>query len=70
MAQVETDRLFILEAISIVWVRNDEEEDVDDVLPHYFKLVQKYGIIKGSWLAVKRLCRCHPWAKGGYDPVP
>ena len=42
MAQVETDRLFILEAISIVWVRDDEEEDVDDVLLHYFKLVQKY----------------------------
>ena len=31
---------------------------------------QKYGFVKGTWLTVKRLARCHPWAKGGYDPVP
>ena len=32
--------------------------------------IQKYGILKGGWLTIKRLLRCHPWAKGGYDPVP
>lgn len=32
--------------------------------------VTQYGGIKGSWLAVRRLGRCHPWAAGGYDPVP
>lgn len=32
--------------------------------------IKKYGILKGGWLTVKRLSRCHPWAKGGYDPVP
>lgn len=32
--------------------------------------IQKYGAIKGSWLAVKRILKCHPFHKGGYDPVP
>lgn len=32
--------------------------------------VQKHGAIKGSLLIIKRICRCHPLRKGGYDPVP
>ena len=32
--------------------------------------IQKYGVKKGSWLAFKRIVRCHPFHKGGYDPVP
>lgn len=32
--------------------------------------VSEHGSMRGSWLAVKRLGRCHPWAAGGYDPVP
>ena len=32
--------------------------------------LQKYGPIKGSYLAVRRILRCNPFAKGGYDPVP
>ena len=31
--------------------------------------IEKKGIIRGSWMAVKRICRCHPWHAGGYDPV-
>ena len=30
----------------------------------------KYGALHGSWLAVKRVCRCHPFHPGGHDPVP
>ncbi len=34
------------------------------------KALEKYGVIKGTYLSVKRILRCHPFAKGGYDPVP
>ena len=32
--------------------------------------IEKYGALKGSWLTLKRLIRCNPFCKGGYDPVP
>ncbi|MFZ2503832.1 MAG: membrane protein insertion efficiency factor YidD [Nocardioides sp.] len=32
--------------------------------------VTRHGALKGGWLALRRLARCHPWAAGGVDPVP
>jgi uncharacterized protein len=32
--------------------------------------VERYGALKGGWLAARRLLSCHPWSQGGYDPVP
>ena len=32
--------------------------------------IEKYGAFKGGWLAFKRILRCNPFHKGGYDPVP
>jgi uncharacterized protein len=35
-----------------------------------YEAIARYGVIKGGWLTVKRISRCHPWAQGGSDPVP
>ncbi len=32
--------------------------------------VERHGALMGSWLAARRVCRCHPFSGGGYDPVP
>lgn len=37
---------------------------------YMIEAVNKYGVIKGGWLGIKRILRCHPWGGSGYDPVP
>jgi len=38
---------------------------------HYtIEALNKHGLLKGSWYAIKRISSCHPWGGSGYDPVP
>ncbi|MCX6724555.1 MAG: membrane protein insertion efficiency factor YidD [Candidatus Shapirobacteria bacterium] len=35
-----------------------------------YQAIKSYGIMRGSWLGLKRICKCHPWHQGGLDPLP
>lgn len=35
-----------------------------------YQAIEKYGVAKGGWIGLKRIARCHPWSKGGPDPLP
>ena len=41
-----------------------------ELLCYAIEAVEKYGALRGGWLAVKRITKCHPFGGSGYDPVP
>ena len=36
---------------------------------YFIQALEKYGVVKGSYIGIKRILRCHPWNPGGYDPL-
>ena len=64
--------------LTLIWVY---QQTIGPALPkscryepscsHYaYTAVERYGAVRGGWLALKRLLRCQPWGGSGYDPVP
>lgn len=65
----------------LLWLIRAYQQTVSRALPpacrfsptcseYAWQAIDRYGALKGAWLAVKRVLRCHPFNPGGYDPVP
>ena len=65
----------------LLWIINFYRKGISPLTPpscrfiptcseYAMEAIKRYGALKGGWLAFKRILRCNPFHKGGYDPVP
>jgi putative membrane protein insertion efficiency factor len=75
------NRLLLLPRRLLIWPIRGYQRFISPALPpscrytptcsqYALEALTRYGAIKGSWLAMRRLIRCHPFHPGGFDPVP
>ena len=59
-----------LEIREFYWGERQWDATLAELINDTLEALEKHGAIKGSWLAARRIGRCHPWGGDGYDPVP
>ena len=56
--------------ISLSWLAANSCRHVPSCSAYSIQALEEHGAVRGMELALRRLCRCHPWGSAGYDPVP
>ena len=56
--------------VTLAWLLGGQCRFTPSCSVYALDAIREHGVIKGWWLAICRLCRCHPFCKGGHDPVP
>jgi putative membrane protein insertion efficiency factor len=67
---VQCYRLLLSPAKSFVFGRFSDCRFEPSCSAYALQAIREHGALRGTWLAVKRICRCHPWGSCGHDPVP
>jgi len=56
--------------LTLAWILGGHCRFTPSCSRYGIEAIEVHGVIKGWWMAVCRICRCHPFCAGGYDPVP
>jgi hypothetical protein len=56
--------------LTLSWLAAGSCRHAPSCSAYAIKALERHGALRGGWLALRRLLRCHPWGAAGYDPVP